>query len=773
MLSTTRFLRAYNQNVDYHFFTTSVPEFSNALAAGYKDETSGRTGFDVELTAVAGTAPIHRLYNPANGRHYYTLSDAERDSLVSGGYTFEKDEGFMYTSAVAGTTEIFHLYNNNTGTHLFTESGAVKDTILTAFPGIWVQHLSLGFAFASAAYSTAGFDVAPQITKDEVECLLTRAAAASSSEDAIIAVVDRGGHILGVRVEAGVPIAADDLETLVFAIDGAVAKARTAAFFSNNEAPLTSRTVRFISQSTVTQREVDSNPNLRDANSPYFGPGFVAPVGLGGHFPPEIMHTPQVDLFAIEHTNRDGLVLAGPDSLKGTGDDITLSSRFDAAFLSYQEIDAPESYGVVSGKLPTAQSRGIATLPGGIPLYRPTGSGTSDLVGGIGVFFPGTKGYASFEQGFVGGVGQTEAQRTNASRVLEAEYIALVAAGGSNTAAAEAGDPRFSVGEIAGCPKVFDLPFGRIDLVGITLEIIGPIAGIDGVRQLVNFGSTLGTGDPNSGSNQQVTTTGDLLASGRALPEGWLVGPQNSAVDPGLTAGVVQQIIDQSINEANLVRAAIRLPLGRRTKMVLAVADTSGEVLGLYRMPDATFFSIDVAVAKARNTAYYADAGALQPADQVPGISPGVAFTNRTFRFLAEPRYPQGVDGTPPGPFSILNDPGINPATAENNSAPLPASVYQSVLGYDAFHPGTNFRDPNNPNHQNGIVFFPGSTPLYVGMTLLGGFGVSGDGVDQDDVVTYIGAKQYLPVNGPIRADQTSYAGVKLPYIKLLRNPHA
>ena len=44
----------------------------------------------------------------------------------------------------------------------------------------------------------------------------------------------------------------------------------------------------------------------------------------------------------------------------------------------------------------------------------------------------------------------------------------------------------------------------------------------------------------------------------------------------------------------------------------------------------------------------------------------GLAFTNRTFRFLAEPRYPSGVDGSLPPVFSILTDPGINRKTAEN-----------------------------------------------------------------------------------------------------------
>jgi hypothetical protein len=215
-------------------------------------------------------------------------------------------------------------------------------------------------------------------------------------------------------------------------------------------------------------------------------------------------------------------------------------------------------------------------------------------------------------------------------------------------------------------------------------------------------------------------TAGDNLITrdGKVVPGGWLVTPHASAVDP-ISQADVETIVAQGIAEAKLVRSAIRLPIGQRTRMVFAVADTSGEVLGLYRMRDATTFSIDVAVAKARNTAYYADPADIQTVDLVddnrdgiPDLSPGIAFTNRTFRFLAGPRYPLGVDGTKPGAFSILRDPGINPKTAENRGAPAPASAFVSVLGFDAFNPGRNFRDPEDIRHQNGIVFFPGSTPL-------------------------------------------------------------
>ena len=74
--------------------------------------------------------------------------------------------------------------------------------------------------------------------------------------------------------------------------------------------------------------------------------------------------------------------------------------------------------------------------------------------------------------------------------------------------------------------------------------------------------------------------------------------------------------------------------------------------------------------------------------------------------------------------------------------------------------------------NQNGIVFFPGSSPLYRGTQkqLIGGFGVSGDGVDQDDVMTVAGQAGFdAPLQ--LRADQVFVRGVRLPYQKFNRNP--
>jgi uncharacterized protein GlcG (DUF336 family) len=628
------------------------------------------------------------------------------------------------------------------------------------------------------------------ITPDEVNALLQRAAAASASNDAIIVICDRNGRILGVRVEGGVdPAITGSISNLVFAVDGAYAKALTGAYFGNNQAPLTSRTIQYISQSTITEREVNSNPNDTNPNSANRGPGFVAPVGIKGHFPPNVPFTPQVDLFQIEHTNRDSLMQPGPDNIKGTADDVPLAQRFniDPAFIpdsingngpigadgfGRNDLFAPASYGVQSGLMPTAQSRGIATLPGGIPIFK-----NGQVVGGIGVFFPGKTGFATEENSVL----STTYNAALPDRSLEAEWIAFAALGGTRVAVGSA--PLVPVDTLGGVPLPagFGLPAGRIDLVGIQLDVFGPGGSVNGSMVLQQVSATVGRGDPNSGSNLAVGLGAngvlgggdDVFAlPGQTVPEGWLVTPHDGV---GITAGEVASIITAGINQANLTRAAIRLPVGTRAKFVFAVADLNGNIVGLYRQPDATIFSIDVAVAKARNVAYYANASELQPIDQLPGVAPGFALTNRTFRFLGEPRYPEGIDGAQPGVFSQLNDdPTTDRFTGKLLGPAKPASAYQSVVGFDAFNPGTNFHDPFNLNNRNGIVFFPGSSPLYryFGATaaLIGGFGVSGDGVDQDDVATVAGQGAFgAPL--PLRIDQVMFRGVRPPYQKYDRNP--
>ena len=60
--------------------------------------------------------------------------------------------------------------------------------------------------------------------------------------------------------------------------------------------------------------------------------------------------------------------------------------------------------------------------------------------------------------------------------------------------------------------------------------------------------------------------------------------------------------------------------------------------------------------------------------------------------------------------------------------------------------------------------------PLYRGGVLVGGLGISGDGVEQDDFVAAGGARGFEAPDA-IRADQVMVQGARLPYLKLPGNP--
>ena len=224
-------------------------------------------------------------------------------------------------------------------------------------------------------------------------------------------------------------------------------------------------------------------------------------------------------------------------------------------------------------------------------------------------------------------------------------------------------------------------------------------------------------------------------------PEGMLVAPAAGPLG-GLSASDVTQIINNAISTANTTRAVIRLPIGSSTRMAIAVADLDGTIIGLYRMADSTVFSIDVAATKARNVVYFS--GGARTSGDLSGVPMGTAVTNRTIGYGAQPLFPSGIDGTPAGPFF---------------------SLYQQ----DVANPCTQGFQAAGPN-QSGVVFFPGSVPLYRNGVLVGGLGVSGDGVDQDDFVSAGGSAGFEAPTA-IRADQVVIQGVRLPYLKFPQNP--
>jgi uncharacterized protein GlcG (DUF336 family) len=462
------------------------------------------------------------------------------------------------------------------------------------------------------------------LSVSDVQSIVT-AAAASVNVPLAIAVSDRSGNILAVYLKANAPATAEaNFGVPAPAAEVAAALARSAAFFSNDQAPISTRTVRFISAS---------------------------------HFPPGILNEESGPLYGIENTNR------------GCG--------FDVTYLPGQSLPVPTalsggpSLGIVTGKPDVMDSNNLTVNPGGVPIFK-----GGEVAGAIGVAGadPATDEYA--------GVAAT----------LDNGFVPEVAAPGA------------------------------VVVGGVTLPFVD--------QTTIPAGEQPGTADGSY-------TLGPMASPG-PTPEGDLIA-ETGSTQGGLTQSEVQSIVQNTVATANLTRAVLRLPPGSRARFAISVADLDGHLLALYRMPDATMFSVDVAVAKSRNVIYFS-----QAPNELSPLPQGTAVTNRTIGFAAQPFFPSGINGTQPGPFFDLFE-------------------------YDLANPCTQGHQAANP-YRNGVVFFPGSAPLYRGSQLVGGIGVSGDGVDQDDFVAAAGANGFAAPQA-IRADNYSIRGVQMPYQKFPRDP--
>ena len=243
-----------------------------------------------------------------------------------------------------------------------------------------------------------------------------------------------------------------------------------------------------------------------------------------------------------------------------------------------------------------------------------------------------------------------------------------------------------------------------------------------------------------------------------------------------LTAAEVQTIISHAAQQANITRAAIRQPLGSNARVSIAVVDTAGVVLGIFRQQDAPVFGYDVAVQKARNAAFFSGANAAS-ALRTAGFGAYVdraaadglrfdgafAFSDRAVGFLHRPFFPDGIDNTAAGPLS----------TAIGSWSPFNVGLQLDLVrtNFLAALSGPVTGCTALPALPNGIQIFAGSVPLYKNGVLVGAIGVSGDGIDQDDLISAAGANGFSPPVG-VRADQIFVRGVRLPFLKFPRSPN-
>lgn len=162
----------------------------------------------------------------------------------------------------------------------------------------------------------------------------------------------------------------------------------------------------------------------------------------------------------------------------------------------------------------------------------------------------------------------------------------------------------------------------------------------------------------------------------------------------GLSQADLDVIVAQAVAKAGTTTSDFRVtPSPKSTRMQIAIVARDGKLLRLFSMSDAWVGSIDIAIAKGRTAALFSS-------DQN-------ALTSRIIGAVSQP-------GGPLWGIGNSNQIGIS----------------------------------GSQEFRNGIITFPGGVPLYKDGVLVGGIGVSGDGVNQDETVAFAGAIGFEPGPG-------------------------
>jgi len=408
---------------------------------------------------------------------------------------------------------------------------------------------------------------------------------------------------------------------------------------------------------------------------------------------------------------------------------------------------------------PKRSPLGLAADPGGLPLYK-----DGVVVGGIGIMGDG-------DYGFDPNILDVDVSDEEAIALAGIQGFAPPASITANRISVDGTSLRFSdmvVSDLAPLQGNFAAINGT---VGNLKAVTGYTAGA------IIAGTAYGTeasGIRASKPSEFTNSDAFVLTDGTGANRFPIRGGTDGAANPSpLTDTEVRAILEEAFKIFSRARAQIRQPLDSRMQATVSVVDTHGQILGIVRTPDGPIFGTDVSLQKARTAAFFSNSVAAQQLLATP-VVPGttnvpayvqrvrtflgdpnaltgtVAFADRSGGNLSRPYFPDGEIGRPPGPLSVdqsaqfsplavglqldLVVPNIGAHLAFVRSNGASADTPQRCTQVPAI-PGTG----GQVRLANGMQIFPGSVPIYRGDKLIGGIGVSGDGIDQDDMASFLG----------------------------------
>ena len=564
-------------------------------------------------------------------------------------------------------------------------------------------------------------DPAPFLTVANVNAIVLQAIneANARNRPATIAVVDRVGNVLAVTQMAGAPanarvtsqrgIGGSGLEEVdVPAQLAAIAKAMTGAYLSSGGNAFSTRTASQIVQEN-------------------FLPGEAMQMG-GPLFGVQFSQLPCSDV-----------VQSAPGGGAGPG--------------------------------PKRSPLGLSADPGGLPLYK-----NGRPVGGIGIV---ADGLYTLDRNVFDFDADTD------------ELIAIAGTSGFRPA----GSIRADNITVAGKSLRY------VDSDALAAPVAAPgaftplaVAGyFDGtVRDGREYGTAASGIRPDNGATYpgiDAHVLDDGTGANRFAPRAGLAPAGGAA----LTAAEARLLVQRGLETALRSRAQIRKPTDSFVQVTVSVVDIDGNILALARTADAPVFGTDVSVQKARSAAFLSRAQAGNDLVALGGsfattlantraflgpaaLADGIAYSSRAIGNLARPFYPDGINGNGNGPLSLPFATWSPFSTGFQLDLVAPDLV--ALLG-GAAPPAAGCAGPGRAGLgtasggrtrlANGLQIFAGGVPVYRGATLVGAVGVSGDGIDQDDMVAYLavqnagGTLNQAPQL--LRADTLVPQGTRLRYV--------
>ena len=529
----------------------------------------------------------------------------------------------------------------------------------------------------------------------EVDQVIAQAVSVASTlgQSATVAVVDRVGNVLGVFQMSGgdynVTITSNKgvtggLESV--SLDSkfaAISKAITGAYLSSSGNAFSTRTAGFIIQD---------------------------------HYIPQVSNFPAGPLYGVQFSQ------LGCGDLVQKGTSTTLGPR--------------------------RSPLGLAADPGGFPLYK-----NGMVVGGIGVVIRSNPTYTldlnptDIDNDLQEIIAQSATSGFTPQTCIRAN---LITANGVTLRYSDSDDnlKTPSLTTLVSATASYGNAFGALaSVTNYYVAGTAPVAGTAYGNAASGFAA-----DSTHFSGQSGYVMVDVASANRYPP----------TASSGLSAAEVTTLLQNGLTVANVTRAQIRKPLDSAAQVTISVVDQTGVILGIARTTDAPMFGTDVSLQKARTASFFSHlstrtnnargnlstlnllgdyissstdsrhADVFFPSLGNTSFNSNIAFSARAIGNIHRPYFPDGIESKSRGPLSK----SVSSWSPFNIGLQL--DLVQSKIVAALSSSTLTSCTASSVGIDNGIQVFPGGVPIYKSGVLVGGIGVSGDGVDQDDMISFL-----------------------------------